>query len=158
MNTAQTPPPVEPPRNERKKPWLRWVLLGCGGAVAVAALLVVGLLLLVKHATAEPEKVVNTFLFEAAAGNYETAHDCFSSPLKEAQPLEEFAAGVDANSHLFDVAEVSFSERAVDMQGAKLSGTLTLTSSTEVSCSFELVREHGNWKLIAYNIGSGGVD
>jgi hypothetical protein len=42
------------------------------------------------------------------------------------------------------------------MQGAKLAGTLTLGSGTEVPCSFQLVRENDLWKLISYNIGSGG--
>jgi hypothetical protein len=131
------------------------VLIGCGGLVVLAVLFVAGLLFVVKQATAAPELVVTTFLSEAAAGNMEAAHDCFSAPLKEVQPFDRFAAGVEANRHLFDVADTSFSERSVDMQGAKFSGTLTLASGTEVPCSFELVRENGQWKLISYNIGSG---
>ncbi len=146
------PSSVQP---ETRRPWLRWVLLGCGGAVALLAILVVVILLFVKQATAAPEEVVQTFLTEAAAGNLEAAHDCFSAPLKEVQPYDRFAAGVNANKHLFDVADTSFTNRSVDMAGAEFEGTVTLRSGTKVPCSFKLVRENEDWKLIAYNIGSG---
>jgi hypothetical protein len=139
-----------------KRPWLRWVLLGCGGAIALLVIFVVVLLFVVKQATAAPEEVVQTFLSEAGAGNLEAAHDCFSAPLKEAQPFDQFAAGVTANTHLFDVTDTSFTNRSVDMAGAELEGTLTLSSGTKVPCSFKLVRENDSWKLIAYNIGAGG--
>ncbi len=139
---------------QKKRPWLRWVLLGCGGAVALLVIFVVVLLFVVKQATAAPEEVVQTFLAEIAAGNLEAAHDCFSAPLKEVQPFEQFAAGVNANRHLFDVADTSFTNRSVDMSGAEFAGTVTLESGTEVPCSFKLVREKETWKLISYNIGS----
>jgi hypothetical protein len=138
----------------RKLPWLRWVLIGCGGAIALLVVFVVVLLVVVKQATAGPEEVVRTFLSEAAAGNLEAAHDCFSAPLKEVQPFDQFAAGVSANRHLFDVADTSFTNRSVDMAGAEFDGTVTLRSGTRIPCSFKLVRENDSWKLIAYNIGT----
>jgi hypothetical protein len=158
MSDAQTASPTSQAGSTgdtSRKPWLRWVLIGCGGLLALIVLFVLALLLFVKQATAGPEEVVQTFLAEAAAGQLEAAHECFSAPLKEVQPYEQFAAGVNANQHLFDVADTSFTERSVDLQGAKLAGTLTLASGTEVACSFQLVRENEDWKLIAYNIGAG---
>jgi len=140
----------------RARPWLRWVLLGCVGLITLLIVFVVVFLFVVKQATAAPEEVVQTFLAEAAAGNLEVAHDCFSAPLKEAQPFDQFAAGVNANRHLFDVADTSFSSRSVDMNGAEFEGTMTLESGTEVPCSFKLVRENDAWKMISYNIGTGG--
>ncbi len=141
---------------QKKRPWIRWVLLGCSGLIALLLVFVLVILFVVKQATAAPEEVVQTFLSEAAAGNLEAAHDCFSAPLKEAQPFDQFAAGVNANRHLFDVADTSFTNRSVDMAGAEFEGTVTLKSGTEVPCSFKLVRENDTWKLISYNIGSGG--
>ncbi len=140
---------------KKTRPWLRWVLLGCGGLAVLLVAIVVVILFVVKQATAAPEKVVQTFLAEAAAGNLEAAHDCFSAPLKEAQPFDQFAAGVSANRQFFEISDTSFTERSVDMQGATLAGTVTLSSGTEVPCSFKLVRENETWKLIAYNIGGG---
>jgi hypothetical protein len=158
MNEMSGPPSVEPTESQAPamRRWLRWALVGCGAVTVLLVVFVVVVLFIVKQATAAPEEVVTTFLAEAAAGDLQAAHDCFSAPLKEAQPLDQFAAGVEANRHLFDITDTSFSERSVNMQGAKLSGTLTLASGTEVPCSFELVRENDEWKLISYNIGSGG--
>ena len=136
--------------------WLRWVLIGCGGLLALMVVLIVVLVVVVKQVTAGPEEVVKTFLSEAAAGNLEASYNCFSVPLKEAQPFAEFSTTVTENRQLFDISDTSFSERSVDLQGAKLSGTATLTAGTQVACSFELVRENEEWKLISYNIGAGG--
>jgi hypothetical protein len=158
MNQPMSPEPanVTGSRAEKGRPWIRWILIGCGGLTALLIVFVVVIVLVVKQATAEPEKVVRTFLTEAAAGNLEAAYDCFSAPLEEAQPFDQFAAGVNANRQLFDVADTSFTSRSVDMSGAEFEGTLTLASGTEIPCSFKLVRENDTWKLIAYNIGSGG--
>ncbi len=142
-------------QSQKSRPWLRWVLLGCGGLIALFVVLIVVILFVVKQATAEPEKVVQTFLTEAADGNLEAAYDCFSSPLKEAQPFDQFSAGVTANQHLFNVTDTSFTSRSVDMSGAEFEGTVTLASGTKIPCSFKLVRENEAWKLISYNIGVG---
>jgi len=158
MNDLSGSEPQHPSSSqaEKRRPWLRWVLLGCGGLAVLLVAFVVVIFMVVKQATAEPEKVVRIFLTEAAAGNLEAAHDCFSAPLKEAQPFDQFAAGVNANKHLFDVVDASFTNRFVDMAGAEFEGTVTLRSGTEIPCSFKLVRENETWKLISYNIGSGG--
>ena len=138
----------------KARPWLRWVLIGCGSLIALFVVLIVVVFLVVKQATAAPEEVVQTFLSEIAEGNLEAAHDCFSAPLKEVQPFDQFAAGVEANRHLFDITDTSFNNRSVDMGGAEFEGTVTLESGTKVPCSFKLVRENDTWKLISYNIGS----
>jgi len=52
------------------------------------------------------------------------------------------------------VKDTTFSQRSIDTSGAQLSGSVTLTSGTQVPASFKLVRENGAWKLIGYNIGS----
>lgn len=142
-------------QTKNSRSWIRWVLIGCGSLIALFMVLIVVILLVVKQATAAPEEVVQTFLAEIAVGNLETAHDCFSAPLKEVQPFDQFAAGVEANQHLFDVTDTSFSSRSVDMGGAEFEGTVTLEAGTKVPCSFKLVRENDTWKLISYNIGSG---
>lgn len=155
MAASDPPGSSQPLPEKRRTPWLRWVLIGCGGLVVLAVIFIISLIFVVNKATAAPELVVTTFLAEAATGDTGAAHEHFSAPLKEVQPLDQFAASVEANRHLFDVSDTSFSERSVDMQGAKLAGTVTLASGTEVPCSFELVRKNDQWKLISYNIGSG---
>ena len=121
--------------------WCWWALF--------AALMV----FVVKRATAGPEEVVHQFLTAAAAGDYAAAHEFFSAPLKEAQPLEKFTAIVTATPSLFQIKDTTFSDRSVDLSGAKLSGTVTLAAGTQVPASFQLVKENGAWKLLGYRIG-----
>lgn len=141
------------PAPAAKTPWVRWIALGCGGLVVLAALFAAFMFFVVKKATAGPEEVVRQFLTAAAAGDYAAAHDFFSAPLKEAQPLEEFSAAVAANPILFKVTDTTFTERSVNLNGAKLAGTLTLAAGTKMPATFSLVKEGDAWKLIAYHIG-----
>ena len=141
------------PAPAAKKPWGRWIALGCGGLVVLAALFAALMFFVVKKATAGPEAVVQQFLAAAAAGDYTTAHGFFSAPLKEAQPLAEFTASVEANPTLFAVTDTTFNERSVDLNGAKLAGTVTLAAGTKVPAEFNLVKENGAWKLLGYHIG-----
>ena len=97
--------------------------------------------------------MVHQFLTAAAAGDYAAAHEFFSAPLKEAQPLEKFTAIATSNPSLFQVKDTTFSDRSVDLSGAKLAGTATLAAGTEVPASFNLVKENGAWKLLGYRIG-----
>lgn len=137
-----------------KKPRGRRILVGCGALAVLIVLFVALIFLVVWRATAGPEEVVQDFLASTSAGDYTAAHDQFCAPLKEQQPLEEFAAMVEANTQLFRVKDTSFTERSIDLRGAELAGTVTLESGTEVPASFRLVKENDDWKLIAYNLGS----
>jgi hypothetical protein len=149
-----TQPPVAPARPSPAKPWVKWVALGCGALLVIAALFAAGGYFLFKKATAGPEEVVQGFLEAAGGGDYATAHGYFSAPLQQMQPYDQFAAMAEANAMFFQVTETTFNNRSVDMNGAELSGTVTLTTGTEVPASFRLVKENGAWKLLAYEIGS----
>lgn len=147
-----TPPPPQQPN----RGWIKWVLIGCG----VLVLLVIGFIALVgggifygiKKATAEPERVVKSFLASAASGDYQAAHDHFSSALKQEQPYEQFAEAAQANQRLFKVKDTTFSNRNMSGDEVKFSGSLELEDGSSVPASFSLIRENGQWKLISYNI------
>lgn len=138
----------------QKKPWGRWVVLGCGAFLLLALSIGALLVFVVQKATAGPEQVVQEFLAAAGAGDYAAAHEHFSAPLVQAQPFEEFARAAADNSIFFQVADTTFGSRSVSGSGAELSGTVTLESGTTVPASFHLVKENGAWKLISYQIGS----
>lgn len=146
--------PAPPPSAPRKGGWIKWVALGCFGLILLAALLGGGIWWGVMKATEGPETVAKEFLAAAAAGDYEKAHDYFSAPLKEVQPLEQFRAAASSQASLFAVTDTTFSNRSVDTSGAELEGTVTLESGTELPATFKLVKENGEWKLLAYHLGS----
>ena len=134
--------------------WLKWIGLGCGGAIVLVAVFVVAVLLLVRQATSGPEEVVRGFAAAAAAGDYARAHDAFSAPLKDKQPLDAFTAVVKANPSMFKVKDFSFTDRSIDLtEGARLDGTATLDAGTELPVSFHLVKEKDAWKLLSYHFG-----
>lgn len=149
----QSSPPMGAPAKPGK-PWIKWVALGCGGLIVLVAAFVFLTYFAVRKATAGPEEAVKAFLTAAGTGDYTTAYDHFSGPLKQAQSLEAFTAMVRGNPMLFQVADTTFSERSVDLSGASLSGTVKLRAGTEMPASFKLVKENNRWKLIAYHIGA----
>lgn len=137
-----------------QRSWLKWVGIGCGGLVLIAAVLAVVIYFAVRAMTAGPEQVARDFCAAAAEGDYARAHDAFSAPLKQSQPLEAFAAAVRANPSLFEIVDTSFTERSIDLAGATLAGTATLKAGTTVPISFTFAKENDTWRLLAYHIGS----
>src|SRR5690606_2892473 len=90
---APPPSPIPPP--------LRYVLLGCGGMLLLAAVVGTIIALVVQKATAGPEQTVQAFLAAAAAGDFAGAHGHFSAQLQQVQPLDQFSALAAANQQLF---------------------------------------------------------
>ncbi|HVR42999.1 MAG TPA: hypothetical protein VMS56_06085 [Thermoanaerobaculia bacterium] len=157
MSQAPLTPGVPPPppyKTPQKRGWGKWVAIGCVALALLAAAISAAIWFGLLKATEGPEQAVREFLDAAAAGDYQTAHEYFSAPLKQVQPLDQFEAMVAANSSFFAVTDATFPNRSVDTSGAELSGTVTLESGTEMPAQFKLVREGGEWKLISYNIGS----
>jgi hypothetical protein len=153
--------PSLPPPPPRRIKWWPWILGGCGCLVLVAALiggLGYGAFTSFMKVTAAPEKVVKDFLAAGARGDATAAHNFFSAPLKEEQPLEQFAALLASNQHLFKVTDTTFNKRSIDMSKATFEGTVTLESGTKMPASFTLVKENDAWKLLAYSIGESGTE
>jgi len=146
------PPPTMP--SSRLPDWLRWVGLGCGALLLLGTVGSVLFFTVLKKATAGPEETVHAFLTAAGSGDFAAAHAYFSEELQRAQPYEQFAQVAKANQHLFQVQDTTFNSREVDLNGAALAGTVTLTGGSQMAADFKLVREKGTWKLIAYHIGS----
>ena len=133
--------------------WLKWVGIGCGGAVVLLGAFIAVVFFVVGRATAEPERVARAFVEATTRGDFAAAHDLYSVPLKERQSLPQLEAAAAATPALYKVTDLSFSSRSVDGTGAEFTGTATLVAGTTVPCRFKLVREHDTWRLIAYNLG-----
>jgi hypothetical protein len=149
---APPPPPGPPP--SFLPAWARWLGLGCGALLLLGTVVGSVIFLVVRKATAGPEQTVQAFLAAAGSGDFTTAHGYFSEPLKQQQPLEAFSSVAAANRNLFQVSDTTFNNRSVDMAGAELSGTVTLTGGTVLPATFRLVRENGQWRLNAYQLGN----
>jgi len=150
---APPPPPGPPPSS--LPGWARALGLGCGALLLLGTVAGSVIFLVVKKATAGPEKTIQSFLAAAGSGDFATAHGYFSEPLKQVQPLEQFSTQAAAHQDLFRVQETTFNNRSVDLSKASLSGTVTLTGGTQLPASFELVKEGDQWRLTSYQLGSG---
>ncbi|WP_396624674.1 hypothetical protein [Luteitalea sp.] len=137
--------------NERS--WLKWVGIGCGGALILLVGFIAAIFFVVGQATEEPEKVARAFVAATSTGDFAAAHALYSAPLKERQSLAQLQDAAAATPSLYKVRDLSFSSRSVDGTGAEFTGTATLVAGTTVPCRFKLVREQDSWRLIAYNIG-----
>ena len=150
---APPPPPAPPP--SVLPAWARWLGLGCGALLLLGAVAGSVFFLMIKKATAGPEKTVQEFLAAAGRGDFADAYDHFSSDLKTVQSLEQFTAEAAAHQGFFQVRETTFNSRSVDLQRAELSGSVTLTDGVEKPASFKLMKEKGEWKLTSYQLGGG---
>ena len=150
---APPPPPAPPP--SVLPPWARWLGLGCGAFLLLAAVAGTVFVVFLQKATAGPEQTIQAFLAAAGTGDFATAHGYFSERLKEVQPLEQFAGQAEAHQELFRVKDTTFNSRSVDLRGAELSGTVTLATGDELPASFKLVKEKGEWRLTSYQLGNG---
>ncbi len=137
-----------------KKPLFKKVAIGCAGALLAIVVLVAVVFFVVGKMTAEPERVVREFLATATAGDYQAAHEHFSVPLQESQPLSVFIEDVERAPSLFAISDLSITSRSIDGSGCEFEGTATLEAGTRVPASFSLVKENEVWKLLSYSIGS----
>ena len=149
---APPPPPAPPP--SALPPVVRWIGLGCGAFLLLSAVAGSLFFLVLKKATAGPEQTVQAFLAAAGSGDFATAHGYFSEALKEKQPLAEFSDLAAKHQQAFQVQDTTFNNRSVNLGGAELSGSVTLTSGDQLPASFKLVKEKGQWRLISYQLGS----
>jgi len=150
---APPPPPAPPP--SALPPVVRWIGLGCGAFLLLGVVASSVFFLVIKKATSGPEQTIQAFLAAAGSGDSATAHGYFSAALKRKQPLEEFGQAVASHQQLFQVRETTFNSRSVNLAGAELAGTLTLTSGDELPASFTLIKEDGEWRLTSYQLGKG---
>jgi hypothetical protein len=134
-------------------PWMRWLVVGCGAVIVVVVAILAVVLIALGLATEAPVQAVESFLAAAAAGDHRAAHQHFSRDLQAAQPLEELAALIETHPHLFEVRDTTFVERSVVGDQARLEGSVTLTTGERIPASFTLVKEAGDWKLLAYDLG-----
>jgi hypothetical protein len=150
---SYAPPPPPAPSPSYLPAWLRWIGLGCGAFLLFASLVGSVLFVVVHKATGGPEKAIQEFLAAAGRGDYATAHGYFSEPLKQVQPLEQFTAEASAHQQAFQVQETTFNNRSVTLDGAELSGSVTLVGGATLPASFKLVKENGQWRLTSYQLG-----
>lgn len=135
----------------------KWIAACCGCLLLLAVLAggaVAFGVMKVKGAIDAYDAEATAFLAAAEGGDIEGAYGRFSGPLKQAQSLDDFRAGVQGNPDLFAAQDVSFNSIQTDGTTGvtTLKGTVTSKSGKVRHCVFGWVEEGGQKKLMEYRI------
>lgn len=135
----------------------KWIAACCGCLLLLGLLVVggAGLIFFTWKKTLDAyDAEATAFLAAAAAGDVEGAYARFSAPLKQAQSLEEFRAGVQNNPDLFQAQDVSFNSVESDAVSGvtRVKGTVTSATGKVRHCVFAWIEEGGQKRLIEYQI------
>ena len=139
-----------PPPREGRGPLL-WIALGCGGALLLAAVIIVlgigGVIGLPFLLTRAPVQAAEAQLAQIKSGDLAAAHASLSEAYKSQVSRETLEAFVARHPALKDYATVGFSNRSVHNDTADLAGRLVTASGTGEEMSIHLVHEGGVWKM-----------
>jgi hypothetical protein len=146
------PPPDEigPPPKEGRGPLL-WIALGCGGALLLAAVIIVlaigGVVGLPFLLTRAPVQAAEGYLGDIRRGDLAAAHGRLSDAYKTQVTRETMEAFVARHPALKESATVGFNSRSVHNDTADLAGRLATATGTAEEMSIHLVQEGGAWKV-----------
>ena len=120
------------------------IVVFIGGIVALAFFLTSGL-----------DEPVKKHLDALRAGNIEAAYAETSIAFQQNTSIEQYKAFIERYPVLKNIADYSFSSRAVENGLGTLKGTLTTTDGGVVPIEFKLVKENDQWKILGLSLGSG---
>lgn len=147
-----------PPPEKGGSSSLKWILGGCCGCLLLGAILFAVFTALGARqimGAVEAYKVEARAFLEEAAKDPDAAYATrFSAPLKAAQSLEDFKAGVTGQPDLFTVQDMSINNVSNVNGQVRIKGTITSTSGVVRNCSFTFVEENGVKRLLGYQITS----
>jgi hypothetical protein len=140
---------------------LFWSALGCGGILLLALIgvgVVVGGAFLKSRGAVE---AVRAQLKDIKDGNLDAAYARTAASYQAAHSASAFAAFVGRHPGLKGNTDSTFTNRSVENDTAKISGTLTHPSGTE-SVVYKLVKDGEEWKISgievdADEVGAGGA-
>ena len=145
------PPGMAPPGTAPRKSPLKWILLGCGGFLALGAIFVVLLVTFVLKATQPAVDAGDAFLGDLRRGDYAAANARAVPALQKdvggTAGLEKIVVSGHARPKSW-----SFSSRNVNGSTAHLAGTATFTDGAEGPVSLDFEEVGGSWKLTRFRL------
>lgn len=126
------------------------------GAVGAMLALIVAVNFLLSTAPA-PLAAVKTFYVAVERGDYETAYALFHADLRQAQSVEDLRSAVQDHPSYFNADYRQWSTDAEE-SSATVEGQLSTGGAAEVSVLFHLVKQGGDWQIVAYRMRSESGD
>lgn len=123
-----------------------WVGLGCCGCLALVGAFLAALFGVAFFATRDVVQTVRSQIAEVKAGQFDAAYARLSEQTRAKVSKEAFQAYVTSQPTLAQNADSTFTQRSVENNRAKVSGSLASTTGQKAAVVFELVKE-GTWKI-----------
>ena len=151
--SAPVPQMSAPPPDKKGRHPAIWVAAGCGGcllAVILFAAVIGGGLYYLTQGAAQG---VEEHLAALRSGDRDAAYGMLSESYQARLAREDFEQMLTEHPSLGSNQSSSFSNRSVDNDTARLSGTLTSQSGGVEPVVFELVKERGAWRISDIHFG-----
>ncbi len=129
---------------------------GCLVAVAAAVLLAALVVAFVFWWTGDAVAAADGFLAHLSEGKFEAAYESAAEALRTQQSLEEFTRAVEAMG-LMGCGSAVWTSREVQNDQANLEGSLSLKDGGTLPLSMKLVKESGEWRVIAMTTPRAGA-
>lgn len=137
---------------------LKWILGGCCSCLLLGAILFAVFTAMgakkIMEAIETYKSEARAFLEEAAVNPDSAYANRFSAPLKAAQSLDEFKAGIASQPDLFTVQDMSINSVNNVNGQVRIKGTITSKSGAVRNCSFTFIEEGGVRRLLGYQVSS----
>ena len=130
-----------------------WVAAGCGGCLLAVILFAAAIGGGVYYLTRGASQGVEEHLVALRSGDRVAAYGMLSESYQARLTQEDFAQVLTEHPSLGDNQGSSFSNRSIDNDSARLSGTLTSQSGGVEAVVFELVKERGAWRISDIRFG-----
>ena len=125
---------------------LKWVGLGCGAMVLMAAIGIGACVLLIKGATDEPAERSHLFFAHLRSNQIAEAHAMMSPEYQATHPLPTFQQSLAMLPPLVAQADSTFNNRSFVNENATMSGHLT-TLQGNVPVTVTLTNRAGVWYI-----------
>ncbi len=133
---------------------LKWVAIGCGGAILIFVILITIIFAVVLKVTSGPVKVVESQLEAIRANDIKKAYDFNSLQFKKSVPYKDFRQIVRHTAALKDNKSASFNNRKIKDGIATLRGTIKFKGG-KIPAEYRLVKENGQWRILYLRLNPG---
>jgi len=145
--SAPVPQMSAPPPDKKGRHPAVWVAAGCGGCLLAVILFAAAIAGGLYYVTQGAAQGVEEHLQALRSGDRVAAYGTLSESYQARLTQQDFELLLIEHPSLGTNQSSSFSDRSVDNDTARLSGTLTSQSGGVEPVVFELVKERGAWRI-----------
>lgn len=110
------------------------------------------------YSTSQVTQVVEKQLNDIRENNPNKAYSYTSLDFQKATTLEDFKEFIEKNSDLKNNKAINFSSRSINHDVGYLRGSLTAKDGAVMPVEFKMVKENGEWRVLAIQLNPPSPD